>query len=133
LLQKSHRHQPRTRFHCHQRGNDGGQLGAVLERGNTASDIWATAPLPNQVLLERRGLRPQFQRKKHKGKKMPGHSGPRQRDPRPGEIEGRTRFCRPEMPARARLGVVRARVKMGLANLAYNFTGWLGSVAKPPT
>jgi hypothetical protein len=35
------------------RGDDGSQLGAVLER---------------------RGLRPQFQRKKHKGKKMPGHS-----------------------------------------------------------
>src|SRR5262249_21293814 len=55
---------------------DGGQLGAVLDCDNTASDVSADTAyrsLANLALLERRGLRPQFQRKKPKGKKMPGH------------------------------------------------------------
>jgi Transposase DDE domain len=55
---------------------DGGQLGAVLDRDNTASDVWADTAYrsaANLALLERRGLRPQFQRKKPRGKKMPDH------------------------------------------------------------
>jgi transposase, IS5 family len=46
---------------------DGSQLGAVLDRDNTASDVWADTAYrsaANLTLLERRGLRPQFQRKK---------------------------------------------------------------------
>ena len=53
---------------------DGSQLGAVLDRDNTASDVWADTAYrsaANLTLLERRGLRPQFQRKKPRGKKMP--------------------------------------------------------------
>jgi len=48
----------------------------VLDRDNTASDVWADTAYrsaANLALLERRGLRPQFQRKKPRGKKMPDH------------------------------------------------------------
>jgi hypothetical protein len=53
---------------------DGGQLGALLDRDNTASDVWADTAYrsaANLALLERRGLKPQFQRKKPRGRKLP--------------------------------------------------------------
>ncbi len=55
---------------------DGGQLGTVLDPDNTASEVWADTAYrsaANLALLERRGLRPQFQRKKPRGKKMLAH------------------------------------------------------------
>jgi transposase, IS5 family len=58
----------------HAAAYDGGQLGAVLDRDNTASDVWADTAYrsaANLTLIERRGLRPQFQRKKPRGKPMP--------------------------------------------------------------
>jgi IS5 family transposase len=60
----------------HATAYDGGQLGAVLDRDNTASDVWtdtAYRSAANLAQLDRRRLRPQFQRKKRKGKKMPDH------------------------------------------------------------
>src|SRR5271156_121220 len=60
----------------HAAAYDGGQLGAVLDRDNTASAVWADTAYRSQAnlaLLERRGLRPQFQRKKPRGRKMPAH------------------------------------------------------------
>jgi transposase, IS5 family len=65
-----------------------------------------------------------------------GAPRPRQRHPRPDTLARRARLRRPEMPARAR----RAhrwhsprRVKIGLANLAYNFSRltWLNARAAP--
>jgi transposase, IS5 family len=58
----------------HAAAHDGGELGAVLDRDNTVSDVWADTAYrsaTNLALLERRGLRPQFQRRKPRGKKMP--------------------------------------------------------------
>ena len=49
---------------------------AVLDRDNTASEVWADTAYrsaANLALLERRGLRPQFQRKKPRGRLMPAH------------------------------------------------------------
>jgi IS5 family transposase len=60
----------------HAAAYDGGQLGAVLDRDNTASAVWADTAYrsaANLALLERRGRRPQFQRKKPRGKPMPAH------------------------------------------------------------
>jgi Transposase DDE domain len=60
----------------HAAAHDGGQLGAVLDRDNTASDVWADTAYrsaANLALLDRRGLRAQYQRKKPRGKKMPAH------------------------------------------------------------
>jgi Transposase DDE domain len=51
----------------HAAAHDGGQLGAVLDRDNTASDVWADIAYrsaANLALLDRRALKPQFQRKK---------------------------------------------------------------------
>jgi hypothetical protein len=59
----------------HPAAYDGGQLGAVRDRDNTASDVWADTyrAAANLALLERCGLKPQFQRKKPLGRKMPPH------------------------------------------------------------
>jgi IS5 family transposase len=123
----------------HAAAHDGGQLGAVLDRDNTASDVWADTAyrsVANLALLERRGLRPQFQRKKPRGKKMPDHIA------RGNPIRARVRSriehvfaaqkCRRGLLVRT-VGMVRARVKIGLADLAYNFTrlAWLNQRAAP--
>ena len=67
---------PRRYTVTHAAAYDGGQLGAVLDGDNTASDVWADTAYrsaANLALLDRRGLKPQFQRKKPRGKKMPPH------------------------------------------------------------
>ena len=117
----------------HAAAYDGGQLGAVLDRDNTASAVWADTAYRSQAnldLLERRGLRPQFQRKKPRGRKMPPHIA------RGNAVRARVRArvehvfavqkCRLGLVVRT-VGLVRARAKIGLANLAYNFTrlAWL--------
>jgi transposase, IS5 family len=118
---------------------DGGQLGAVLDRDNTASDVWADTAYrsaANLALLERRGLRPQFQRKKPQGKKMPDHiargNATRARVRSRVEHVFAAQKCRLGLVIRT-VGMVRARVKIGLANLAYNFTrlAWLDSRIAP--
>lgn len=60
----------------HAAAPDGGQLGMVLDRDNTASSVWADTAyrsVDNLALIARRGLRPQFQRKKPRDRKMPAH------------------------------------------------------------
>jgi transposase, IS5 family len=112
----------------HAAAYDGGQLGAVLDRDNTASDVWADTAYrsaANLVLLERRGRRPQFQRKKPRGRKMPAHiargNATRARVRARVEHVFAAQKCRLGLVVRT-VGMVRARVKIGLANLAYNFT-----------
>lgn len=56
--------------------HDGAQPGAVLDPANTASPVWADTAYrsaANIEMLERRGLKPQFQRPKPGGKPMPRH------------------------------------------------------------
>src|SRR5512134_1305198 len=58
----------------HAAAHDGGQLAALLDRDNVASGVWADTAYRSQanlVLLDRRGLVPQFQRAKPRGKPMP--------------------------------------------------------------
>jgi IS5 family transposase len=118
---------------------DGGQLGAVLDPDNTASDVWADTAYrsaANLALLERRGLKPQFQRKKPRGKKMPAHiargNATRARVRSRVEHVFAAQKCRLGLLVRT-VGMVRARVKIGLANLAYNFTrlAWLQARTAP--
>jgi transposase, IS5 family len=88
----------------------------------------------NPALLERRGLKPQFQRKKPRGRKMPAHIA------RGNTTRARVRVehafaaqkCRLGLVVRT-IGLVRARAKIGLANLAYNFTRltWLQGRTAP--
>jgi len=62
---------------------------------------------------DHRGLKPQSQRKKPRGKTMPAH------------IAAAAQKCRLGLVVR-NIGLVRARVKIGLANFAYNFTRLAG-------
>ena len=112
----------------HAAAYDGGQLGAVLDRDNTASDVWADTAYrsaANLDLLERRGLKPQFQRKKPRGRKMPTHiargNATRARVRSRVEHVFAVQKCRLGLIVRT-IGMARARAKIGLANLAYNFT-----------
>ncbi len=79
----------------------------------------------NLALIERRGLRPQFQRKKPRGKPMPAHiargNATRARVRSRVEHVFAAQKCRLGLVVRT-VGMTRARVKIGLANLAYNFT-----------
>ena len=123
----------------HAAAYDGGQLGAVLDPDNTASEVWADTAYrsaANLALLDRRGLKPQFQRKKPRGKKMPAHiacgNATRARVRSRVEHVFAAQKCRLGLLVRT-IGMVRARVKIGLANLAYNFTrlAWLRARTAP--
>jgi len=123
----------------HAAAHDGAQFGAVLDRDNTASDVWADTAYrsaANLALLDRRGLRPQFQRKKPRGKKMPANiargNATRARVRSRIEHVFAAQKCRFELLTRT-IGLVRARVKIGLANLAYNFIRlvWLNGRVAP--
>ena len=105
----------------------------MLDRDNTAGEVWADAAYrsaANLALLERRGLRPQFQRKKPRGKPMPAHiargNATRARVRSRVEHVFAAQKCRLGLVVRT-VGIARARVKIGLANLAYNFArlAWL--------
>ena len=84
----------------------------------------------NLALLDRRGLKPQFQRKKPRGRKMPAHiargNATRARVRSRVEHVFAAQKCRLGLVVRT-IGLVCARAKMGLANLAYNFArlAWL--------
>jgi transposase, IS5 family len=123
----------------HAAAYDGGQLGVVLDRDNTASDVWADTAYrsaANLALLDGRGLKPQFQRKKPRGKKMPAHiargNATRARVRSRVEHVFAAQKCRLGLLIRS-VGMVRARAKIGLANLAYNFTrpAWLRRQTAP--
>jgi hypothetical protein len=83
----------------------------------------------NLALLKRRGLRPQFQRKKP-WEEDAGPHRPRQCDPRSSEVWGRARLCRPEMSAWARHSHGWHWCALGQSGLQLH-PGWPGSVDKP--
>jgi IS5 family transposase len=105
---------------------DGGQLGQLLDPDNTASPVWADTAYrsaANVALLARRGLVPQFQRPKPRGRSMPPHLA------RGNTTRARVRVaiehvfaaqkCRLGLIIRA-VGLARATTKLGLANLVTN-------------
>jgi IS5 family transposase len=105
---------------------DGGQLAALLDCNNLASRVWADTAYrseANLALLDRRGLTPQFQRSKARGKPMSAHvrRGNRTR------AKGRARVEHVFAAQKRRLhlvirtiGLARAKTKITLANLACN-------------
>jgi IS5 family transposase len=123
----------------HAAAYDGGQLGAVLDRDNTASEVWADTAYrsaANLALLKRRGLRPQFQRKKPRCRPMPAHitrgNATRARVRARVEHVFAAQKCRLGLVVRT-VDMTRARVKIGLANLACNFSrlAWLEAQTTP--
>ncbi len=125
---------------------DGSQLGAVLDRAHTASDVRADTAYrsaANLALLERCGLRsPQFQRMKPRGRQDAGahrHRGNATRARVRARVEHvfAAQKCRLRSAGsyhwRTVRACVRARAKIGMANLVYNFTrlAWLKGQTAP--
>jgi len=115
----------------HAAAHDGAQLGAVLDPANTASAVWADTAYrsaANIEMLARRGLKPQFQRPKPRGKPMPRHIA--RGNARRARIRSRVEHVFAAQKRRFDLvirtvGKARATAKLALANLAYNFTRFL--------
>jgi IS5 family transposase len=106
--------------------HDGGQLGRLLDPANTANTVWADTAYrsaANVALLARRGLVPQFQRPKPRGRPMPPHIGrgnaTRARVRVAVEHVFATQKCRLGLIVRS-IGLARATTKLGLANLVTN-------------
>jgi len=106
--------------------HDGSQLGAVLDPNNTAADVWADAAYRSRAnldLLGRRGLAPQFQRARPRGRPMPAHiargNATRARVRSLVEHVFATQKRRMGLVVRC-IGLMRATARITLANLVYN-------------
>jgi transposase, IS5 family len=117
----------------HAAAHDGGQLGAVLDPGNTASQVWADTAYrskANLALLERRGLAAELQRPKPRGRPMPTHI--RRANAARATVRSAVEHVFAAQKSRTKLvirtvGIVRARAKLALANITYNLIrlAWL--------
>jgi transposase, IS5 family len=119
--------------------HDGRQLGRLLDPHNTARPVWADTAYrsaANVALLVRRGLVPQFQRAKPRGKPMPPHmvrgNAGRARVRVAVEHVFAAQKCRLGLVIRS-VGLARARAKLGLANLVTNMRrlAWFETRALP--
>lgn len=121
--------------------HDGAQLPALLDPNNTASDVWADTAYRSQANeghLEEKGLRSQIHRKRKAGKALPRHiarANGRKSKVR-SHVEHVFAYEKGPMALVIRtIGLARATVKIGLANLVYNMNRafWLhkkyGSIA----
>jgi transposase, IS5 family len=119
--------------------HDGRQLGQLLDPHNTASPVWADTAYRSQAnvaLLARRGLVPQFQRPKPRGRPMPAHiargNAGRARVRVAIEHVFAAQKCRLHLVVRT-VGLARAMAKLGLANLVTNMHRlvWFATRAAP--
>jgi IS5 family transposase len=110
----------------HAAAHDGARLEEVLDRGNTASEVWADTAYrsaKNEAMLARRGLLSRIHRKKPNGKPMPERT--RLANAAKSKVRSAVEHVFAHQKGRMALfvrtiGMARARVKIGLANLAYN-------------
>ena len=112
---------------------DGALLPALLDKSNTASDVWgdtAYRSKANERRLADHGLRSRLHRKKPKGKPMPKRTA--QANGRKSKVRAAVEhvFAHEKGPMGLvvrTIGLARARVKIGLANLVFNMkrTVWL--------
>jgi transposase, IS5 family len=117
----------------HAAAPDGRELGRLLDGDNLASSVWADTAYRSEAnlqLLDRRGLVPEFQRRKPRGKSMPAHI--RRGNTTRARVRARVEHVFAAEKRRLHLvirtiGQARATAKITLANLAYNFTrlAWL--------
>ena len=106
--------------------HDGARLEAVLDRTNTASDVWADTAYrsaKNEAMLKRRGFVSRIHRKKPNGKPMPKLM--RRANARKSKVRSAVEhvFAQEKGPMGhiiRTIGIARAKVKIGLTNLAYN-------------
>lgn len=110
----------------HAAAHDGARLEDVLDRTNTASDVWADTAYrsaKNEAMLARRGFVSRIHRKKPQGEPMPERVriANAQRSKVRSAVEHVFALQKGPMALFVRtIGVARAKVKIGLANLAYN-------------
>jgi IS5 family transposase len=123
----------------HAAAHDGARLAELLDGDNTASDVWADTAYrsaKNEAMVEARGLVSRIHRKKPKGRPMP------RRTRRANAAKSAVRSAVEHVFARQKgpmalvvrtIGIARARVKIGLANLAYNMRRlvWLSGRSAP--
>jgi IS5 family transposase len=119
--------------------HDGARLEEVLDPDNTARDVWADTAYrlaKNEAMLARRGLVSRIHRKKPKGRPMPERT--RLANARKSMVRSRVEHVFAHQKGLMGLvvrtiGIARATVKIGLANLAYNIRrlAWLSGRAMP--
>ena len=106
--------------------HDGAQLEYLIDTRNTASDVWADTAYrsaKNEKHLADNGLRSQIRRKKPKAKPMPEAIA--RANGKKSKVLAFVEhvFAREKGPMGLvirTIGMARARVKIGLANLTYN-------------
>jgi IS5 family transposase len=106
--------------------HNGALLPGLTSKANTASDVWADTAYrskANEKHLAENGLRSRIHRKKPQGRPMPGNTA------RANGAKSKVRCAVEHVFARQKgpmglvvrtIGIARATVKIGLANLAYN-------------
>jgi IS5 family transposase len=105
---------------------DGGELKFLLSKDVTCSKVWGDAAYfsqENQKFLEENGFISDLHRKKPKGKPLPSHISRAngRRSKIRAHIEHVFAFQKHRMGLFVRtIGLARAKVKIGFANLAYN-------------
>lgn len=119
--------------------HDGALLPELIDRNNTAGDVWADTAYrskANEKFLADRLLRSQIHRKKPKGKPMPRRTA--RANARKSAVRSAVEhvFARQKGPMGLfirTIGIARARTKIGLANLTYNMQRliWLTGRAAP--
>jgi IS5 family transposase len=119
--------------------HDGSQLGAGLDGANTGSGVWADTAYRSRAnldLLDRRGLRPEFQRAKPRGRPMPAHIA--RGNATRARVRSRVEHVFATEKRRMRLvvrciGLARATARITLANLTYNMRRlvWVKGKAAP--
>jgi IS5 family transposase len=105
---------------------DGALLPGLLDRSNTASDVWADTAYrstANETYLADHGLRSRIHRKKPKGKPMPANVA--RANGRKSKVRAAVEhvFAHEKGPMGLvvrTIGLARARIKIGLANLVFN-------------
>jgi transposase, IS5 family len=99
----------------------------LLDQGNTASNVWvdtAYRSAANEAFMKKNGFVSRVHRKKPKGRPMP--NAVRRANAAKSKIRSRVEHVFAEQKDRMRLfirtiGIARAKVKIGMANLVYNF------------
>jgi transposase, IS5 family len=117
--------------------HDGSRLALVLDDQNTAGDVWGDTSFrsaANEALMTSRGLVSRLHRKKPKGRPMAART--RRANARKSVIRAAVEhvFARQKRTMGLvirTIGLVRAQVKIGLANLAYNIKRYVWLSGRP--
>ena len=111
----------------------------MLDAANTASDVWADTAYrsaKNEAMLVGRGLVSRIHRKKPQGRPMPKRT--RRANARKSAVRSKVEHVFAHQKglmglAVRSIGIARARLKIGMVNLAYNIRRfvWLSGRAAP--